>query len=211
MEAPVFLIQGKHVSELQRSYWEICSLLWGRWGFFTCHTSAAGWLGQNSPRFALTFTTEHPFQGSRRFNFVLPLAAGLAQATPCIVCLMWKQTDSWKQAQRGDCGACRMVMLLSLLSTVPISASLPRPGKREQPRWWSLPVLQLLKTLSVRIDLEGHTCRCDGSSYQGWNLLPPKIGVKFAMNSSCTLRLPSSLTDSTGEVSENVEHMVKWS
>lgn len=91
-----FFLYRENMSEFQRSYWEICSLLWGMWGFFTCHASPAHHLGQNSHRFSLTFSTEHPFHRSRLFNFVLPLDAGLAQAAVlplCLYCLSYVEAN----------------------------------------------------------------------------------------------------------------------
>lgn len=63
-----FLLCRENTSELQRSDWEICGLLWGRRGFLTCRTSAARWLGQNSQ---ICFDFHHwaSFPGKQTVSF----------------------------------------------------------------------------------------------------------------------------------------------
>lgn len=130
----------------------------------------------------------------------------------CIVCLTWKQTDPLKQAQRGDCGACWRVMV-STSSPVCLQAcpcqDLERGSSQDDGsgRFYSftkaLVILKFESWLGV-------------AHMQMWCVkLPrvksfsPKIRGKFAISSSCTLSLPSSLPDSSVEVLENVDHMVK--
>lgn len=62
-------------------------------------------------------------------------------------CPTWKRTDSWKQARLWSLLVGDAVQ--TPFPRVSVSASLPRPGKMEQPRLWYLPVLQLFKSPSL--------------------------------------------------------------
>ena len=202
------------MSESQRSYWEICSLLGGMWGFFTCHASAAGQLGHSSHRFSLTFSIKHPFQWSRLFHCDLCRSSACPPITPVFSILRGskqilgnKHKEETVELVGGWCYSTSSPVHLQVRPHAGLEGgSVQDDGS-----------CLFYSFSKAFVFLKFENCLGVAQMQMWWIKLPrmksssPKIRGKFAINSSSTLSLLSSLPDSPGEVLENVDHVVKWS